>query len=177
MKLLPVLAAAAALLAADLSQMHTVYILSMSGGLDLHIANRLTDAHILQVVTDPQKADVIMTDRLGPAFEDQMTRLYPPPEPPKAEAKAESKEGASAKEKEESEASSIASAFTSEAATRIGKPVSSFGRGKGTIFLVDVKSREVLWSTFALPKDGRPNTLERIAGKISSDLKKDLGKK
>jgi hypothetical protein len=55
--------------------------------------------------------------------------------------------------------------------------MSSFGRGKGTIFLVSVKSREVLWSTYALPKDSRADQLEKTAGKITNDLKKDLGKK
>ncbi len=126
---------------------------------------------MLQVVTDAQKADAILTDRLGPGFEDQMTRLYPPPEPPKDEPAEKEKE------KDETSGSSIAAAFTSEAAAKLARPVSSFGRGKGTIFLVSVKSREVLWSTFALPKDSRPGTLEHTAGKISGDLKKDLGKK
>lgn len=165
--------AASVLLGEDITQVRTVYILTMGAGLDLHIANRLTDGHVLQVVTDPQKADAILTDRLGPAFEDQMTRLYPPPEPPKQEAKDKPKE----KEKEDSAGSSIASAFGSDAAAKLPKPMSSFGRGKGTIFMVGVKSRDVLWSTFALPKDSRPATLERTAEKITTELKKDLGRK
>ena len=43
--------------------------------------------------------------------------------------------------------------------------------------MVGVKSRDVLWSTFALPKDSRPATLERTAEKITTELKKDLGRK
>ena len=166
------LLAAAYLAAADLAQVRTVYILTMASGLDLHIANRLTDGHILQVVTDPQKADAVLTDRLGPAFEDQMTRLYPPPEPPKEETA----EKESDKEKP-SDDTNLAAAFGSEAAAKLARPVSSFGRGKGTIFLVGVKSRDVLWSTFALPKDSRADTLEKTASRISVDLKKDLGRK
>jgi hypothetical protein len=171
MKLLLFFLAVSSVHAADLAQVRNVYILTMGGGLDLHIANRLTDGHVLQVVTDPQKADAVLTDRLGPAFEDQMTRLYPPPEPPKEESAEKEKD------KEKDDASSIAAAFSSDAAAKIAKPMSSFGRGKGTIFLVGVKSREVLWSTYALPKDSRADTLERTAGKITNDLKKDLGKK
>jgi hypothetical protein len=171
MKLLLFLLAASSVPAADLAQVRTVYVLTMAGGLDLHIANRLTDGHVLQVVTDPQKADAVLTDRIGPGFEDQMTRLYPLPEPPKEESAEKEKD----KDKEDS--SSIAAAFSSDAAAKLAKPASSFGRGKGTVFLVGVKSREVLWSTYALPKDSRANTLERTAGKISNDLKKDLGKK
>ena len=171
MKLLLFLLAATCALAGDVSQVHTVYILTMNAGLDLHIANRLTDGHVLQVVTDPQKADAVLTDRLGPAFEDQMSRLYPPPPAPKEEADENDKD------KQKEDTSSIASAFTSDAAAKLARPTSSFGRGKGTIFLVSVKSREVLWSTFALPKDGRGATLEQTAGKITKDLKKELGKK
>ena len=102
-----------------------------------------------------------------------MTRLYPPPEPPKQEAKDKPKE----KEKEDSAGSSIASAFGSDAAAKLPKPMSSFGRGKGTIFMVGAKSRDVLWSTFALPKDSRPATLERTAGKNHHRAEKGPRKK
>ena len=168
MKLLFFLLAGAAALAGDLSQVRTVYILSMMGGLDQHIANRLTDGHVLQVVTDPKNADVIMTDRLGPGFEDQMARLYPPPEPEKP--KDEEKD----KNKDPSADASLAAAFSSDAASKISRPVSSFGGGKGTIFLVSVKSREVLWSTYAKPKNSRGDEMERTAGKITRELKKAL---
>ena len=68
MKLLLFFLAVSSVHAADLAQVRNVYILTMGGGLDLHIANRLTDGHVLQVVTDPQKADAVLTDRLGPRF-------------------------------------------------------------------------------------------------------------
>src|SRR5215831_13946619 len=96
MKLLLILSSCLAALGADLSQVRTVYILSMPGGLDMHIANRLTEARVLQVVTDPNKADAILTERIGQGFEDRMMELYPPPEPPKPEIKDKAK----AKDKE-----------------------------------------------------------------------------
>jgi hypothetical protein len=174
MKLLLFLCAGLTALAGDLSQIRNVYILSMSSGLDLHIANRLTDGHVLQVVTDPKKADVIMTDKIGPGFEDRMLELYPPPpEPPKPEAKEKDK----GKAKEPS-ASMIGIPDLSEASNKIStRPTSAFGGGKGTVFLVSVKSREVIWSTYAKPKDSRGEQLEKTAGKICGDLKKSLGGK
>ena len=173
MKLLLFLCAGLAAMAGDLSQVHNVYILTMAGGLDLHIANRLTDGHVLQVVTDPQKADVIMTDRLGPGFEDHMMELYPTPEPPKP-PKEEAKDKDSEKEKKPS-AASIGIPDLTEASNKIStRPTSSFGGGRGTIFLVSVKSREVLWSTYAKPKDARGAELERTAAQICGSLKKSL---
>ena len=55
---------------------------------------------------------------------------------------------------------------------------STFGRGKGTIFLVDVKTRRVLWSVFEPPK-GNPSNKDwdRMASDIVSRLKKDLAPK
>jgi hypothetical protein len=173
MKLLLFLLAGMAALAGDLSQVRKVYILSMAGGLDQHIANRLTDGHVLQVVTDPKNADAILTDKLGPGFEDRMTDLYPPPEPPKPEPKEKEKD------KDKSKDASAESGLPSlgEASNKMPKLVSNFGGGKGTVFLVSVKSREVLWSTYAKPKDARGEQMEKTAGKICMDLKKSMGGK
>ena len=177
MKLLLFLCAGLTALAGDLSQVHNVYILSMAGGLDMHIANRLTDGHVLKVVTDPKNADVIMTDRIGPAFEDRMLDLYPPPPDPKAKAKDEDKDTEKPKAKE-APASAFGIPDLSEASNRIStRPVSTIGGGKGTIFLVSVKSREVVWSTYAMPKKRSGSELERTAGKICGDLKKSLNGK
>jgi len=175
MKLLLLLGASLTALAGDLSQVHTVYILSMASGLDLHIANRLTDQHVLQVVTDPHKADAILTDRIGPGFEDRMQELYPPPEAPKPEPKEKDKDKDAVKQRP---ASAIGIPDLSEASNKISmRPASSFGGGKGTVFLVSVKSREVLWSTYAKPKDSRGEQLEKTAGRICGELKKSMGGK
>jgi hypothetical protein len=177
MKLVLLLGASLSALAGDLSQIHTVYILSMGSGLDLHIANRLTDQHVLQVVTDPQKADAILTDRIGPGFEDRMQELYPPPEAPKPAPKEKDKD----KDKDavkERPASAIGIPDLSEASNKIStRQASSFGGGKGTVFLVSVKSREVLWSTYAKPKDSRGEQLEKTAGRICGELKRSMGGK
>ena len=156
----------AALAGADLSGVRSVYLLSMGGGLDQYLANQLTRAHIFQVVTDPKRADAVITDRIGPAFEARMGELYPP-EAPKEEAK---------KEETVEPVESLVGDTVNQLAP-VGQ-MAVFGRGRGTVFLVDAKSREVLWSAFEKPADQGNVELERTAAKIVEGLKKDIsGKK
>lgn len=77
MKLLLVAAAAAlALAAGDVKEIKTVYLLPMANGLDQYIATRLTTDGVMQVVTDPQKADAVLTDKIGKSFEQRLDELY-----------------------------------------------------------------------------------------------------
>src|SRR6476469_11172756 len=57
----------------------TVYVLPMAGGLDQYLALQLSSGGILQVVTDPKKADAILTDGIGTRLEDSLTELYGAP--------------------------------------------------------------------------------------------------
>ncbi len=50
-------------------------------------------------------------------------------------------------------------------------------RGRGTIFLVDVKSRQVLWSAFERPKNSNPHELDHTAERVVKLLKQDLSPK
>jgi hypothetical protein len=160
-----VLGAASLTLAAvnpQLKQVNTVYILAMSGGMDQFLANQITASGVFQVVTDPKKADAIITDRLGEFFESKFGELYPPPAPaapPPDEAKKsdEKKSGLD----------------LGGGAAR----VSSGQRGKGNLFIVDRKSRSVLWSIFEPPKDSTPAELSKTAGKVVKRLKLDLSDK
>src|SRR5947209_10650929 len=63
----------------QLLNVHTVYILPMAAGMDQYLANRLTDRAVLQVVSDPQRADAVFTDHLGQSFEEKLNQLYTPP--------------------------------------------------------------------------------------------------
>src|SRR2546426_11923622 len=86
------------ILAADLSSVRSVYLMPMYRGLDQYLANRLTNEHVFQVVTDPKLADTIFTDRIGEGFQMQLEILIPKekPEPAPAkdkEAKDKEKEG------------------------------------------------------------------------------------
>ena len=130
--------------AADLGKVHSVYLLPMANGLDQYLANRITGSGVLQVVTDPKKADAFLTDRLGETFEQRLDEWFPPPA-----AKKESSSG------------------SSERSVRS----SSFGRSKGTIFLVETSSRAVLWSAYEPPKNSTPKELDRTAQRIVESLK------
>ena len=118
----------------------TVYILPMAAGFDQYLAQSLTKDHIMQVVADPKTADVVMTDRLGAAFEQRMKQIRPDTDKKSDEM--------------------VHNAFHSS-------------RTQGTIFLVDAKSRQVLWSDYQKPPRSNSDTdlnraAEQIAKKLSS---------
>jgi hypothetical protein len=142
----------------QLKQVSKVYILAMTGGMDQYLANNLTKMGVFQVVTDPLSADAIITDRLGEPFETKFKDLYPPPEV--VAAKDDKKD----KDKD----------------SMSGAPqvrVSSFGKGKGTFFIVDRNSRNVVWSTYAPPKDTSSGELSKTAERVIRRLKDDLADK
>jgi len=157
--------------AADLSSVRSVYLMPMYRGLDQYLANRLTNEHVFQVVTDPKLADSIFTDRIGDAFQLQLENLAPSekPEPEAAQAKETGKD-------KDKDTESKTTLFT-ETVNRLDNPAlsSTFGRGKGTIFLVDAKSRQVIWSTYQPATSSAGKEMHRTASDIVSRLMKDMG--
>ncbi len=175
--------------AAELHEVHAVYLMPMGHSLDQFIAGRLTRMHVLQVVTDPAKADTVITDRVGAALESRLKDLYPPPPAPgvKGSLKEDTKEAVKEPAKSISEtthagdvppSSGPLSAFgdTSNTVAKTGS-MSTSGHGRGTVFLVDVKSSQVLWSIFETPKNNSPRALDRAAERIVKRLKEDLAVK
>jgi hypothetical protein len=159
------LAAAISLAAAvnpQLKQVTSVYVLGMRSGIDQFLANQLTASGIFQVVTDPQKADAILTDRLGESFEGKLAELYPPPKPPKESAKEDGAAKSGKKDDPDSDS--------------VQRPSGTIG-GKGTYFLVDRKSRAVLWSVYERPKNSSPGELSKTADRVIRRLKEDLADK
>ena len=150
---------------ADLPGVHTVYILSMSHGMDQYLANRLTNDHVLQVVTDPKLADAILTDHIGKGLDADLEDLMPAPPPAKPEAAKTQK----------ADQPASPGMFT-DTVNKLDNPASrsTFGRAKGTIFLVDLKSHQVLWSVYQPAKDTTSKEMDRTASDIVSRLKKDL---
>ena len=135
---------------ADLKQIQAIYVLPMTSSLDQYVIDRIVAKGQFTVVTDPQKADAIFTDRVGEAFDNKLDDVLTP--------KAE-------KKKKEEEA----------AKDNTGGPVirlTSFSKGRGTVFLIDRQSRNVLWSTYARPKTSTPDDLHRIADRIIDRLEK-----
>src|SRR5258708_26821765 len=95
----------AGLWGADLAGIRSVYVLPMARGLDQHLANRLTNDHLFQVVTDSKMADAVFTDHIGEGFQTQMETLFPPP-PCEQPAKKE-KDKKHAKEEKHEEPNSV----------------------------------------------------------------------
>src|SRR5215467_5804839 len=71
-----VAATAASAASPDLSEVKTVYLLPMSGGLDQYLAVAITNGGVFKVVTDPQKAEAVFTDHIGVSLEQSLHELY-----------------------------------------------------------------------------------------------------
>ncbi len=156
---------------AQVAQVHTVYLLPMTNGLDQYLANRLTNLGVFQVVADPKKADAVLTDRLGDSFESRLGELFPdgaPAPPSKKDAKG-AKPGAAPKDTDKDK-DEPDTAMKGDA----GVPFSSFRRAKGTVFLVDSHNRRVLWSVYQQPKNSSASEMDRTAGRIASRLKREI---
>lgn len=177
--LLPMLAGAAEI---SVSNIHTVYVMQMAHGLDQYVANQLTRERVFEVIADPARADAIFTEQIGEALQVSLEKLHPTPKPPEPEAETES-------DKDENKADSNVAGDDKEAPKTDAKPrapktftneephVSTLGRGKGTLFLVDAHSRTVLWSVYERPKRSTPDQLDRTAKRIVNRLKQDLAGK
>ena len=177
-RLLLLLSCSGALLCgAELSGVHTVYVLSMANGLDQYLVNRLTNDHLFQVVTDPKLADTFLTDRVGEGLQSKLEEIFPPPEPEKA-SPADTEEKPD-KEKADKDKAPPNNPLVSDTVNKLAAPGanSSFSRGKGNVFLVDAKSRQVVWSVYQLPKGSSAKELDRTASDIVSRLKRDLKRK
>jgi hypothetical protein len=139
---------------AELDQIKTVYLLPMSRGLDQFLAERLTTGQILQVVTDPKKAEAIFTDRVGSNFEQSLQELF---DDKKSEPKSSDK---------------------LEDLVAYQRPaMQPLSRGKGNIFLVDRQTRTVIWSTYVEPKTANSNDMNHVADQVADKLAKARNKK
>ena len=132
----------------ELMEVKTVYLLPMTYSLDQFLAIRLTKGGILQVVTDPNLADAILSEHIGTSLEEQMKSLYGEKKPDSAD-------------KDKDKASSF------------GGPMAGGTRSKGAVFLVDRKTRNVIWSDYVRPKNSQPDELNHTADKIAAQLEKD----
>jgi hypothetical protein len=171
----------------QLLQVKRVYILSMGSGMDQFLANQLTTTGVFEVVTDPKKADAIVTDNVGEAFQKKLDDLYPPPPKPEAaKTQAEATRPAADSDSSIDVGDNSASdakpgrknAFEGVDFSGGGARSSSFGRGKGNFFVVERNSRIVLWSVYERPKDSTPGELTKTASRVVKHLKEDMtGKK
>ncbi len=150
--------------AAGLGGIKTVYLLPMSNGLDQYLASQLTIDSVLQVVTDPQQADAVFCDRLGEGLEQRLADLYgqkiknDKAEPDKAGDKTDEK----ADDKADAQSKNFA---------RTGLQGQT---SRGTVFLIDRRTRAVLWSNYEQPKYASPDTMKHTASQIASKLARAL---
>lgn len=155
--------------AAALAQVSAVYLLPMSHGMDQYLAHALTKAGLVQVVTDPAKADALLTDHLGAAFEASVKELYPEVAPVAAPAKSDAE-----KPDKDKDASTDAKPDPPEMRTAAMDRPTAPGRNRGMVFLVKRGTGEVLWSAYHDPATRRAKELNRAAGKLSNSLKKAM---
>ena len=146
---------------ANLNQVQSVYIMPMSSGYHQYLANRLTKLGLFQVVADPHHADAILTDRLGESLESRLDGY---------DAATQRREAAESKTEDERKGE--------RSVTLAERPIStSLSGGKGTLFLIDRKSRRLLWTTYERPKDSTSKQLDRSAGRVAGRIKEEWGGK
>jgi len=175
------LAAATAIAApnADLSSVQSVYILPMSNGFDQYLANHLTRLGLFQIVTDPERADAFFSDRIGEALQVRFDAIE---KAEREKAEQEQAKAAEAASKAAEDSAKKTEASDTKAAKDGDAPViapvdaapprvSNFNRAKGTTFLVDRRSRRVLWSIYERPKNTTPDELDRTAARLAARLK------
>jgi hypothetical protein len=158
----------------ELAQVKNVYLLPMAQGLDQYLANHLNRRGIYQIVADPAMADAVFTEQLGRDFEHRFNELYPSPEKLAKEKEAkEAREKDKDKDKDKDEKPGDDSAETSLKDQMVMRS-SSFSRGRGNVFLVDVKSRRVVWSFHLRPQNSNPREINQTAEQIVERLDRDL---
>ena len=137
--------------------MKTVYMMPMTNGLDQYLANQLTKRGVFEVVTDPNIADAVFTDRIGIAFEQKWEELYPPPPPP------ERSRGRERNQRWQGIRQEGKTPETIENSVAPAVHMSSFGKGRGNVFLVSRKTRAIVWSHYAIPKNVRSKSMNSMA--------------
>jgi hypothetical protein len=136
---------------AQLKDVKSVYLYPMAGGFDQLLAERIVAEHLYKVVPDPKLADAVFTEQLGETFLYNLDHIHTPPRAAKT---------------------SGSTSTTSEA--DVAPHGSSFSRAKGTIFLVDAKSKEVVWSTFSKVKNSNSVELHKTAKRVVKQLGLDI---
>jgi hypothetical protein len=173
--------AAASVLASvnpQLREVKRVYILAMTSSMDQFLASQLAKAGIFEVVTDPKKADAIITDRVGESFENKLDDLYPPPTPPKPAAKpgVDAPPDTAKTDTPKTDTPKILTRSDALAGVDLtGAPhPTTMGRSKGNIFIVSRGTRSVLWSIYEPPKNNTSRELTKTAERVVKHLQEDL---
>lgn len=164
MRWLLLLIACSTLGAADLSSVGPVYFWPMSSALDQYIAERAAAEGLFAVTVDPAMAKSVMTDRVDSKFFDGMQEVF----------KDEEADASDAVAPEESQEEPTGGSV--ETGLVLKRPANRpQGAPKGTIFLVDVDSRQVVWSTYLGDFERRPEKLHKEAIQVVERMRKSMG--
>lgn len=156
--------AAVAPVGEQLRTVRRVYVMPMGTSFDQYVANRLARRGVVQVVTDPFEADAVVTDMLGKSFETAFEKLFTVPETP------EEKQAREEREKKDKEDDSGHGGMGNLTNVIVPERGSSFGRGKGNVYLVHRANKTVIWSAYLRPKTSRPDDLDRTAQRVADEL-------
>lgn len=133
----------------------------MHESFDQYLAEQIARENLFVVVVDPKFANAVLTDRIDAPFLVALEEFFP---------LSENGEVKSNKAEEES-----SSKDSIESGLQIRRPTNrALSRPKGTLFLVGVGSRQVLWSTFLREFQPSPNKLHEQASDVVETLKEKL---
>jgi hypothetical protein len=114
-------------------------------------------------VTDPQEAEYVLTENVGPGFDEILKQLFEVPE------------------EEERAPSEIADEEREEAKKELpvlnrymGARPTTFGKAGGVVFLVRRADKSVIWSTFLERRDTRDQMMDKHAGNVVKRMAKWL---
>lgn len=129
----------------------------MNSALDQYVAERAASEGLFPVTVDPAQAKTVMTDRIDAKFFEGMNEVFAPEAPAAQEETGEAASG------------SIESGLAARRPANRPR-----GNPHGTIFLVDVQTRQVVWSAYIGEFDRNPKRLHREAKQVVGALRKGL---
>lgn len=133
---------------AQLRDAQPVYFWPMQHSFDQYLAEAVHGAEALTVTFDPKRAKAIMTERIDAPFLHAIEELFPTEE-------------AETDEKDDS----IEGDF--EVARTKNRPQA---RPRGTLFLVDIQTRRVIWSTYLGELEPEPKDLHKEALRVVEEI-------
>lgn len=125
----------------------------MTSAFDQYLANEIAARGALIVVSDPARATYVLTERIDDRFQSALDEFYPP-------------ETVDGEEEEDAEATSGIETGI-DLKRRANRPR---GEPRGTLFLVDIASRQVRWSGYVGDFHRTPNRMRKKAKGVADEL-------
>lgn len=130
----------------------TVFVMPMPAGLDQYLAVQISGSRAYRVVTEPGQATLVLTNHIGEDLEHSLKDLAARTAPAPAAKDATADD------------------------TFTNPRMQAITRSRGTLFLVDRASRQVVWSTFEDPESSEPKALNRAAQRIIQRMTQETAK-